>query len=1054
MKQRIFAICAVFGVATSFGVHAQTFSRTDSLTYSDNLSKWVIGQPATSTNQETGVIEYRNVYSANAQLVEHYALGKFKQKVSYATDGTISGLSDARDTSSFNTTVGYSNWKRGIPQLVSFPDGTSMSAVVDNTGSLSSVTNEAGAKTCYLFDPMGRLKEITYPSETQVGVCDTSTWTKTTITFDDGTTTLYGAPAGHWRQTTQTGNGRKILIFDAMWRPIVEQQKDVVKGNTTLSETIRRYDSAGHIAFQSYPMNTGETAIWSDSALKGTRTTYDALGRVTQVDQDSELGILTTTTQFLTNFQTKVTNPRLKSTTTSYYAWDQPTTDYVREIQHPLSTVTSFTRDVFGKPVSLTRRDTASSITATRQYYYNPTQELCRLVEPETKSTLFGYDAAGNLSWSAGGYAVDDGCADASWVEARRVDRTYDQRNRIATLSFPDGRGDTAYDYTPDGLPETLTVNNFSGNAVNTLYEYNKRRLLTKETMAWDLITWPVTYGYNANGHLASQGYPGSFSVSYAPNALGQATQAGTYATGVTYHPNGAIAGFTYGNTITHSMTQNLRQLPERSRDAWFTSTTYLDDNYDYDKNGNVVAISDGATGPRGDRDMNYDDLDRLASVKSLMYSATDQAGTIYFGYDPLDNITSVSAWNRSQRYCYDTVTNRLTFMRTPSGSTCPNGGAATTAFGYDLQGNVNVKNNFAYEFDFGNRLRSTTDGATATTYVYDALGRRVRDITGVSRYTMYTQSGQVAFTSDARSHKATNYVYLGGSLVATRSVPIGGGAEMVLYQHTDALGTPVLVTSSSRGIVQRSEYEPYGTVINRPKEDGVGFTGHVEDAATGLTYMQQRYYDPSVGRFLSVDPVPVRVYGDNFNRYWYGNNNPFGAIDPDGRETYVLMSFQDIQNGRRNNTIVTDGRGGIALHLGAADGRGAVVRDGISRHEQHHKSAFYLNCDQTCGILEGAPADMVIGIGGPNTELDRAMAEVASSQVEIEFLEGEIGKARNRDQRDWIRRRIRDVVDYRQRYQRIVETTQRVPDEPVLPTPPTPTPTPAPKPISPSPTP
>ncbi|MCW0216718.1 MAG: RHS repeat-associated core domain-containing protein, partial [Prosthecobacter sp.] len=55
--------------------------------------------------------------------------------------------------------------------------------------------------------------------------------------------------------------------------------------------------------------------------------------------------------------------------------------------------------------------------------------------------------------------------------------------------------------------------------------------------------------------------------------------------------------------------------------------------------------------------------------------------------------------------------------------------------------------------------------------------------------------------------------------------------------------------------------------------------------AATGLTYMQQRYYDPLIGRFLSVDPVtPYSMSGANFNRYWYANNNPYKFTDPDGR--------------------------------------------------------------------------------------------------------------------------------------------------------------------------
>ena len=124
--------------------------------------------------------------------------------------------------------------------------------------------------------------------------------------------------------------------------------------------------------------------------------------------------------------------------------------------------------------------------------------------------------------------------------------------------------------------------------------------------------------------------------------------------------------------------------------------------------------------------------------------------------------------------------------------------------------------------------------------------------------------------------------------------------AQTVEYIHTDALGTPVAVTDANRNVIERSEYEPYGKVPNRAVKDGPGYTGHVEDAATGLTYMEQRYYDPGLGRFLSVDPITADSgTGANFNRYWYASNNPYSKIDPDGRrDVYIGGGFD--KNGSR----------------------------------------------------------------------------------------------------------------------------------------------------------
>lgn len=111
--------------------------------------------------------------------------------------------------------------------------------------------------------------------------------------------------------------------------------------------------------------------------------------------------------------------------------------------------------------------------------------------------------------------------------------------------------------------------------------------------------------------------------------------------------------------------------------------------------------------------------------------------------------------------------------------------------------------------------------------------------------------------------------------------------AGTVTYVYTDPQGTPLAEADAQGNITARFEYTPYGVPVPSvgAAPDGVGYTGHVNDPDTGLVYMQARYYDPMVGRFLSVDPVTAYDKpGQNFNRYWYANNNPARYTDPDGR--------------------------------------------------------------------------------------------------------------------------------------------------------------------------
>jgi len=100
-------------------------------------------------------------------------------------------------------------------------------------------------------------------------------------------------------------------------------------------------------------------------------------------------------------------------------------------------------------------------------------------------------------------------------------------------------------------------------------------------------------------------------------------------------------------------------------------------------------------------------------------------------------------------------------------------------------------------------------------------------------------------------------------------------------YYYTDPQGTVLAKADAQGNIVATYDYAPYGAqVLGTPPSGPTGYTGHVNDVESGLVYMQARYYDPAVGRFLSVDPISVLK---KFSRYTYASNNPIANIDPGG---------------------------------------------------------------------------------------------------------------------------------------------------------------------------
>lgn len=115
-----------------------------------------------------------------------------------------------------------------------------------------------------------------------------------------------------------------------------------------------------------------------------------------------------------------------------------------------------------------------------------------------------------------------------------------------------------------------------------------------------------------------------------------------------------------------------------------------------------------------------------------------------------------------------------------------------------------------------------------------------------------------------------------------------GSAQDLITYYHTDTTGSPIAATDANGNVLWREDFAPYGERLRQdisPRTNRMWFTGHHHNDDTGLTYAGARHYDPMIGRFMGIDPAQVDPGNHfNFNRYAYGNNNPYRYVDPDGK--------------------------------------------------------------------------------------------------------------------------------------------------------------------------
>jgi RHS repeat-associated protein len=133
--------------------------------------------------------------------------------------------------------------------------------------------------------------------------------------------------------------------------------------------------------------------------------------------------------------------------------------------------------------------------------------------------------------------------------------------------------------------------------------------------------------------------------------------------------------------------------------------------------------------------------------------------------------------------------------------------------------------------------------------------------------------------TKTSTTTKATRTYTFNGELIATRTPT---GLHYTGADQQNSVQASVIPGASTPDNTQA--YDPYGQKRGTGTFDTQrGWLGEIDDTTTKLSYLNARYYDPNIGRFISPDPVVDTNNPTALNPYTYGNNNPTTDADPSG---------------------------------------------------------------------------------------------------------------------------------------------------------------------------
>lgn len=767
--------------------------------------------------------------------------------------------------------------------------------VWDDAGRLLEVENDLGERTILIYggpsapDGSGGFLDPTDPGEflVQVEREGTAESRITRMRYDaDGdlrvverlaSTTPSATTYATLFTATYDSDGNRLTTTDGESRTVTRTY-DLLNRLTSIQDQVNPATTFTYDA-------TGDRTQVIDARQRVTDFQYDALGRLTDVIQQGGPGGMNEL-------------PPLVPPLTTHFDYDAA--GNVTLVRDPKSQETVYAYDGVSRLTSVTRE-----LNPAVGYDYDLRGRLERVVNARGQVLDYLYEEWGGLS-AVEHYPDETAADDPGTSPTRTVSYTYDLAGNV--LSTTDSELDTGvaadgslhpadrlYSFAYDALHRVDTVEAYyvpgaeqPGGAIVLDSDYNtfgdRDTLTLTEGTGTPLVH---DWGFDLRGRLDSAALPGSQALALVRDEV-DALETLTHGNGLVstygYKPHGPL------DSITVAGAAELYKLA-----------------YDLDDTDAVTQITESLNGSAltPDYAFAYDGAARLAEATSY----PDPAG---YG------LPVGSAGSPAETFPYDAAGNRDDDPGDPSpwayNANNEIGASPDTTYAFDDDGNLETRTTPSgtetFTFDQTSRLERYQNGATAAdyTYAYDPFGRRLRKTNEVtSDTTWYLWDGDQLLaeyqeTSSTSADREVRYAYAGG--FAPVQVAYGpAGSETIYDVHTDHLDTPRLLTDSSdpQVPVWRAGYEAFGRAYVSTDPDrnpatadpgidfNIRFPGQYFDAETGLHYNRFRYYDPSIGRYISADPLgrfgllgvpPFVSRAGESHSYSYALNDPINLRD------------------------------------------------------------------------------------------------------------------------------------------------------------------------------